>query len=271
MHRGSKRPRTVAGHYGSVAKHQSGFIGVFRGLREHNNLMKRCLIERVVSGAVVSAPEASFCFVDMCCGRGGDVGKWAHAVQSRQLKHGLVLCFDASETAMEECWRRQQSVDAPAVQFVNFAGTTADDFFGRRLFARYSPVVHGATMMFALNYVWASRSVWLEGLCACLHPGGVVGLVFADSARIEDGTVPRSVISNPTPSGYTFTLDGLVDCPEQRVSRAAVVSAFEGHGLELLEELQLTSSSSLPAGMSQYEARIASVYCWLTFRKRVER
>lgn len=232
---------TNAEHYNKVAQTQKGFTSVFKGLREYNNLQKRLIIEAL-------AAHRPGVILDIGCGRGGDVQKWKHSAPA-----ALYIGVDHAGGALAELETRAQQIGL-AVKTYN-AGIVA-------YFSNLRKAVSDVTvMMFCLNYFWNDRQLWLGDLCATTR--SAIGIVFLDSEKCA--TLPRSVISDETETSYRFTLDGLVDCVEEKVALCDLQREFAQHGWTHMHTLQHNEKQL--KSLTPYERKVCSAYSMCVFTR----
>lgn len=169
---------------------------------------------------------AGGCHLDLCCGRGGDVGKLA----GRRPR--VVVGVDACAAALEEAARRASSVafpSHPAFRFflVDLSAPTSAHLSGKLERYRFSSI----SVMFALHYLTggeaslANFAAFLSGIPTA--PGGCVlyGIApdwrflrdIADRGADEyspfDGCVVSGLGGLRATGKYSFRLRGCVEGP----------------------------------------------------------
>jgi len=179
------------------------------GWRRACNDGKRALIVRACT-LCAHAPPAELRVLDLACGCGGDLGKWAHAARAlRAPCH--VIGVDASPASVKEALRR-------AVQFLPLGLRVT---LAQASLAVAAPVWRGTSLakqapfdiiscMFALHYLVADRAettALFSYIAALLRPGGVFICVE---------TRPPAVLRT-LPASDAFTLDFPDHAPERVV------------------------------------------------------
>ena len=178
-----------------------------RALREEHNAVKAFLIEWAASW--VRGPKH---VVDLACGKGGDVNKWApHAT--------TYVGVDVSEPALQEARRRAD--ERPRTRHFRFEHSDAAEF---RL-----PSCNVVSMQLALHYLCDREErvrALLRNVGGALRPGGVFIVTTVDERAV------------PGPGGfgqqYLFALPPCIDpTPEYKVPLQAVRDLAREAGLEL--------------------------------------
>ncbi|KAJ1662965.1 mRNA cap guanine-N7 methyltransferase [Coemansia sp. RSA 1813] len=243
---GNAAANLVAQHYNSRRQ-----LGVrdrlhtkITGLRIFNNWTKSVLINRHASrGSRV---------LDLGCGKGGDLRKWAHANIGEYV--GMDIASVSVEQAQERYNEMRRICKFPARFF-------AQDCYGEPLEKTMHPPDYQADLIsaqFCLHYAFESETKarqMMSNVATHLAPGGAFICTIPNSnwlvkkARSAGsksfGNSVYSVEFAEYPDtdssiarfgcAYSFTLDEAVDdCMEYLVHMPSFVSLAQEHGLELL-------------------------------------
>ena len=173
-------------------------------LKKFHNEVKRELIRTYAGGARR--------LLDLACGRGGDLQKWADA-EVRE-----VVAVDLSPKEIEEARRRYRELRGKRVQ-VDFqqtddVGVTSPLLFGPQ--HSRSDAFDAVTCMFALHYFFASEAALrhlLTTVAANLRPGGYFFGVCPDGARVQ-----QAITSTPGAQGLTNKVFGLKPVLDGKIS-----------------------------------------------------
>eukprot|EP01012_Entosiphon_sulcatum_P019810 TRINITY_DN24769_c0_g1_i1.p1 TRINITY_DN24769_c0_g1~~TRINITY_DN24769_c0_g1_i1.p1 ORF type:complete len:1005 (-),score=151.62 TRINITY_DN24769_c0_g1_i1:26-3040(-) len=179
--------QAVAQHYDEItAKSLDEHTGERSEMRLFNNWVKALLIQEYVS-PLFSRPVV----LDVCCGKGGDLGKWVKA------KARLIVGADVSPKAIEAAQQRHGE---------RFADVNAHfvccDCFGSELSTRIGQVVAPlrppaetgpffdvVCCMFAMHYAFQTEQrarAFIQNVAAHLKPGGVfIGTTVDDRELIS--------------------------------------------------------------------------------------
>uniref|UniRef100_A0A182K726 mRNA cap guanine-N(7) methyltransferase n=1 Tax=Anopheles christyi TaxID=43041 RepID=A0A182K726_9DIPT len=255
---GEKHSTIVASHYnkledrGLVARKQSNIYF----MRNFNNWIKSVVIDKYTTLAkgrqLLGSP---FRVLDMCCGKGGDLIKWANA----NVTH--LICTDIAQVSLEQCESRFNTMDQwsrdnqrpPKVEFF------AADATLQQLRTKYrdpSIKLHLVSCQFAFHYSFESfkqADCMLKNAAECLEEGFYFIGTMPDAneimkrqRRAMSDTFGNDIYSikflcdtdNPPLFGakYNFQLDEVVDCPEFLVHFPTFEKLALKHGLRLVEK-----------------------------------
>lgn len=285
----------VAAHYDSVAagatlaaRQSSPLIA----LRAVNNFMKANLL-----GDFCRKP--GFRVLDMACGKGGDLFKWA------KLGVREWVGVDIARGAVNEAVSRYNGMKER--RFV--ARFVAADATRVPIWKHIGPVATGgagfdlASCQFALHYGCGSEAharMMLWNIAAFLKPGAHFVATTVDEAALRSRLAKspdKMTLSNehfslrmhaPLPAsdkdldfglGYDFALGDLVDCPEFVVPTAKLQAVAAEFDLQLVfsanfskmydkYKMKAKYNRMLPAHASQAEWDIISLYKIMVFAKR---
>lgn len=289
----------VAAHYsgrpnGSAEERESSQI---IALRKYNNWVKSALLEQFCGSA---GGDGCVVALDLCCGKGGDIGKWA----KRGARH--VVMADVALESVRQALERYDQLTQRTRHVFTATWICADCC--RVELSRHVPsgvCYDVVSCQFALHYSFASEKTaraLLANASARLRPGGhfvgtipnadelvrrlkaAPGLEFGNSiykVKFDSKTdFPRFG------ARYRFTLlDALDDLPEYLVHFRSLVELAKEYGLELVlgspfekfrqevaaqnSQLALALQRSLGGvDMSQDEHEAFSLYLAFAFRKR---
>lgn len=284
---------------GRVAAHYDGkrALGVAQRnaspiihLRHFNNWVKAVLLEKHWrSGAVL----------DLCCGMGGDLGKYARMGVRR------VVGVDISEASLQEAARRLGGLHAPAMQCTFVPADACAVDLGALLPRDVQFTL--VSCQFALHYAFESEArarQFLANVASRLLPGGyfvgtttnvarileraaagpafgnsVFSITFDDGIKFDDKQPPPG---SPFGRRLRFSLVGAVDdCPEYLVDAPALCALASAVGLQLQSMLpfhdfysQHTTHHALlrsmqrgSRGMTPDEWEAIGLYSAFVFRK----
>lgn len=266
---------TPAQHYDSLAVPSLAerATGQTYLLKQLHNSFKRTLIEKHARGADL--------LVDVACGRGNDLHKWAAAGIKR------VVGVDVSGAQIAEARRRAknaQHIGTRATFCVSSPDLAAlDELKGR--------TADAVTCMFALNYFWETdehASGLFQHVRRVLKPGGTFFGVCADGARVVEFLNPHAAAESPPletdayelvplwrgfpaafGSSYTLRIaDTVLDnnsalAPEHLVYWPVLRDVARAHGFEpLQEEFEHVDSSSLPSQALRDISRINASFAF---------
>lgn len=241
-------------------------------LKRFHNHIKRRLLESFAEGGVV---------LDIGCGRGGDIAKWAACGAKR------VVALDVSADSIAEAGARLRRSGIPVdVRFVH------GDFLRCEEDAVGPPHSFDvAACMFALHYFWKSAKsarAFFAKLDDCLRPGGVFLGVVPDGDKILElcGSLPYASPDGafrltPTERGYIMCIaDTVVDgdtTPEEYfLFEEHLAGIAAEHGFEPVHpECPDTRPSAggvfhhLVPPFSGGFSQASSVYAAFAFRKRL--
>uniref|UniRef100_A0AAG5CNH7 mRNA cap guanine-N(7) methyltransferase n=1 Tax=Anopheles atroparvus TaxID=41427 RepID=A0AAG5CNH7_ANOAO len=252
-----KHSAIVASHYnqiedrGLVARKQSNIIF----MRNFNNWIKSVVIEKYTTLVKQRTPLGSpFRVLDMCCGKGGDLNKWANA----NVTH--LICTDIAQVSLEQCESRFNGMypgdrDIPRRPKVEFFVADATLQQLRTKYRDPSTKLHLVSCQFAFHYSFESfkqADCMLKNAAECLEEGFYFIGTMPDANEIMKRQ--RMAMSdsfgndiynikflcdtdNPPLFGakYNFQLDEVVDCPEFLVHFPTFEKLALKHGLRLVE------------------------------------
>lgn len=178
-----------------------------RNLRNEHNKVKAILIDWACNW--VRGPKH---VVDLACGKGGDINKWANTASS-------YVGVDKSQPALHEARRRAQ--ERQSTQGYTFVHADAANFV--------LPPCNIVSMQFALHYMCSSKNqlqTLMQNIGKALQPNGVFIL----------STVDERAVPGPNNFGvqYMFCLPPCIDeTPEYKVPIDMVRSIASQNSLEL--------------------------------------
>jgi mRNA (guanine-N7-)-methyltransferase len=176
-------------------------------LRAANNAIKATLISRFSVGATV---------LDLACGKGGDLGKWARNACTLYL--GIDISAECLQSAQQRARRYVQM--ETAFQKFDLRSMPLPPLHPTHRFSN-------VTCMFAFHYFWEDeihvRRV-LETVWQNLAPGGRFLLTLPDAEQIQQRSGTRNATYSIGPisdtGAYCFTLgDRVQECTEFIVPR----------------------------------------------------
>ena len=240
--------------------------------------------------------------IDLCCGRGGDIHKWAQVLG----RTGHVLALDASPTALEEAQRRltealatvdnttkKTNIHVPAdTQFKRVPDVTDPWLWTRWL--PDVPLANCITCFFALHYAWdceARARAMLTNvaaklqagtgtfICTLLHWPAVVtrlgGKSSWDNALCHIELQPEPNWARHTGVGPMFTFQlrasnvlAAEACIEHAVRPETLCIWAKSAGLELLHgPLPFAELRAPNAGLSPDERDVSDLYAAWVFTR----
>ncbi|XP_053681393.1 mRNA cap guanine-N7 methyltransferase [Anopheles nili] len=225
-------------------------------MRNFNNWIKSVVIEKYTTLLKQRIPLGSpFRVLDMCCGKGGDLNKWASA----HVTH--LICTDIAQVSLEQCEARfsqmyQRDRDSQRRPKVEFFAADATLQQLRTKYSDPSIKLHLVSCQFAFHYSFESfkqADCMLKNAAECLEEGFYFIGTIPDANEIMKRQ--RSAMAdsfgndiynikflcdtdNPPLFGakYNFQLDEVVDCPEFLVHFPTLVKLALKHGLRLVEK-----------------------------------
>lgn len=164
--------------------------------REFNNLIKAHQIKWASTIARECFEKEKVDVVDLCCGRGGDLTKWA------QIPLGFVFMTDASLECVSEAAARYSTVKGMSIKCKDKKGFKArfavHDAFDTKaktllkelqLLGTKGQHFHVASCQFSIHYSCGSRDYldyFLSCVSASLAPGGIfIGTTISDEAIVN--------------------------------------------------------------------------------------
>lgn len=177
-------------------------------LKKYHNDVKRALLQEFVTPGDT--------LLDLACGRGGDLRKWADA----GVAH--VIGIDISSKALEEAHRRYHTIKPPFSFETHHVLTLKDRPWTCGDAHRPVDII---TCMFALHYFFETENsarTFLRTVASNLKPGGKFVCVLPDGQRINQWLIenrkdelvrvtPRwSGLPQPFGSAYTCAIDDTV-------------------------------------------------------------
>lgn len=155
-------------HYDSTRFHtqRDRAQGVLFKLKKFHNSIKRDLIMTYAHNA-----ES---VLDVCCGRGGDLQKWASA------RVRYVCGLDLSPVEIQEARRRYTTLAPRFLKCEFHVADLSKPYLCTRLY-------DAVTCMFGLHYFFESESVldtFLDTVCRSLKPGGVFFGIAPNETRV---------------------------------------------------------------------------------------
>lgn len=206
------------------------------------NALKAVLIDESFDLWLACAHKPLASVLDLCCGRGGDLLKWAQRGQK------LYVGLDATPRCVEEAERRLRGLCARGVVGLSASFYVCDA--RRDKFPCADGSVDIASVQFGLQYLFGSEQDArhaVSELRRCMSHGGVLSCIYPDGDRVrkaisEGGrfghfglTGDASSFDADPPFGisYSFSLGGSSPCEEYAVSTAMLESMLREHGFVL--------------------------------------
>lgn len=248
-------------------------------LRIHNNFIKALLIQKFRH---VSSTLHIF---DICCGSGGDIGKYAHLPNIR-----LLVGMDHADQLIQECETKYNNLHKPLFQakFVNI------DCHLQKIdsFLDSSIQFHLVFCQFAAHYAFESEQR-LRGFlsnCSCrLMPGGYLIMTIPNSQYIQQllkdnhnqkiGDEPlwsiqllhdleqKSKLKPEDDSKfgnkYMFHLADSVDCPEPYIDLDLLANMAKEYNLyiEFIQSLEDFKKAEEKEHRAEYEQLYKQMHC----------
>lgn len=246
----------VSKHYDKVSKSEAALYKershspIFQ-LRKFNNFCKNVLIQTYVS--LLKQQKRPVRALDLCCGRGGDLGKWSRAGVN------YLLCADISNDSIDECVSRYSEMgEQNSLKAEFLVSDCASEHFWDRV-AMEPKIVDLTTCQFALHYAFENfqkATVMLHNACAHLSPGGYFLGIIPNSFEILRhfkkkgfGKISNDVFEIQMTSFenqlfgavYHFRLDELVDCPEFLIYFPLLKEMLKRHNMRCVRWEPLSS------------------------------
>lgn len=281
------QPAAPPAHYAALAEEGVAARRASRtaGLRALNNEAKRALFERALSEV---QPLGALRVVDLCCGRGGDVGKFLELSEAL----GLPLAYVGVDVSAEQVSRgRARHPGAPGVRW------GVSDCFApgkaRQAALEAAPEMaagaHLVSCQFALHYACSSAErlgALLDAADSLCAKGGVFALSTTDAGPLLEyalqeqspDAVCRVALEEPVPGGafgaaVHFRLDDRVNDREWLVHAPTVISELARRNFQLIlwENLQnFTAQSGCSfRGVTSEDWGVCRLYAVGLFRKAV--
>jgi mRNA (guanine-N7-)-methyltransferase len=205
-------------------------------LRGFNNWVKMLIIQRYTSGY----KPFSCNVLDLCCGKGGDLGKFSKA------RIGNLTCVDVIPTNAIKKRYDEMKGYRPMAKFIS------KDCFVETLSPPVIPYDY-VNCQFAIHYAFETESKarrLFENAVSNLSSGGHFAFTTIDATKLllslksnPNGfgnsifkvKPDKSMTNDKFGSKYYFTLDGSIDdCPEYLVRPDIVVGLASEYGLKLV-------------------------------------
>ena len=179
------------------------------------------------------------CVLDLCCGRGGDLLKWAQRGQK------LYVGLDATPLCIAEAERRLGGLFARGTVGLGASFHVCDA--RRERFPCADASINIASVQFGIQYLFEAKETVAHALSEirrCMTPGGVFACVYPDGERVRSallrdggrfghfGLAGDAARFDAEPFGipYVYSIAGSEPCEEYAVSRAALEDALASHG-----------------------------------------
>lgn len=249
-------------HYDTVAANAQLYDKQWSGLRCINNRVKALLIQLLTQEL---SPDKTH-FLDVCCGRGGDIKKWD---QNRELE---VLGIDLSRVSVQEANNRAKNTT-----HINFNAVMGDVRFELANICGKDNW-DGAALHFCLNYIWDKKEDFIGQLQSALIDHSYVSVIFTHNGILENAPWD-CVQTTPGCDGvYNFHLGGLVDAQEHVLQIEEVIHEFSKQGFkayklwcsirDAFDDLKhLSKFEKPPLSMTTAECRLADQYAVCIFQK----
>ncbi|XP_023951484.2 mRNA cap guanine-N7 methyltransferase [Bicyclus anynana] len=252
----SKRARShanvVAAHYNHIEEKgvQERFNSPIFYLRNFNNWVKSVLIQEYTDRIREKDYGKVIRVLDICCGKGGDLGKW----QKARAEH--VVFADIADVSIDQCKSRYDDLKRRIGRLFTAEFIAADCTRDVLRHKYHDPSIKFdlASCQFGLHYSFESLAQarrMLANISECLKPGGYFIGTVPDAYEIvsrcqksQDGAFGNRIFNikllfdpaNGYPlfgAKYDFHLEGVVDCPEFLVNFELFVKLATEYGLEL--------------------------------------
>ncbi|XP_055585898.1 mRNA cap guanine-N7 methyltransferase [Uranotaenia lowii] len=254
--RADNHTTVVASHYNQLKELGRGarYRTKIFYMRNFNNWIKSVLISKYVNQIRDKLRWGSpLRVMDMCCGKGGDLLKWANG----NITH--LICTDIAEISVQQCEERYQAMrQRPDNSKLFTAEFFAADATLQRLREKYkdpSIDLNLVSCQFAFHYCFESlkqAKFMLKNAAECLKTDGYFIGTIPDAYEImkrqrqagsdsfgNDRYKITFLCDTEHPplfgAKYNFQLDGVVDCPEFLVHFPTLVKLARKHGLKLIE------------------------------------
>lgn len=283
------QPAAPPAHYAALAEEgvASRRASRIAGLRSINNEAKRALFERAIS-ELDTPPVGGVRIVDLCCGRGGDVGKFV------ELSEAITepLAYVGVDVSPEQVSRgRARHPGAPGIRWA-VADCFSPEKAAKAVLEAAPDMAGGAHIVscqFALHYACSASTrlhALLDAVDALCVDGGVFCLTTTDAGPLLEyalqeqsaDAVCHVTLEEPVPEGpfgaaVHFRLDDRVNDREWLVHAPTLVSELQRRGFEkiLWENLQdfSTNSGCSFRGVTSEDWGVSRLYAVGLFRKRL--
>jgi SAM-dependent methyltransferase len=235
--------QAIRSFYGKLADEPSGTRNVWRGF---NNFLKQSIMEEFVSDLRVDyMNDCKYSVLDVGCGTGGDLGKWA------RLEASNYMGFDGSESSIKCLLGR--NLQGFQMKVSAFCGDFTTIEAWDRVPAKKFDVV---SCQFAAHYAFAEKAsarAFMTGIANALSSRGRAIIVTTDAEEWRFKSKRKwgpAIISdcNDTATSfgdrYMFQLDSRVCAPEWWVHKSSFKTEVEAVGLEIAFEANLCSFAS---------------------------
>lgn len=221
-------------------------------LRSFNNWIKSVLIQEHIEKLREKDYGRPLRVLDICCGKGGDIGKW----QKARVEH--VVFADIAEVSVEQCKARydEQKRHSQRLFTAEFISVDCSKSTLRDKYKDPSINFDLVSCQFGLHYSFESyeqANRMLNNISECLKAGGYfIGTIpnayeiikrasISENNEFSNRVYNIKLLFNPDDDGYPlfggkyhFHLDGVVDCPEFLVNFELFVKLAAKYGLELV-------------------------------------
>ncbi|XP_068621347.1 mRNA cap guanine-N7 methyltransferase [Battus philenor] len=243
----------VAAHYNHIEEKglKERFNSPIFYLRNFNNWVKSVLIQEYIDKIREKNYGKPLKVLDICCGKGGDLGKW----QKAHVEH--VVFADIAEVSVQQCEARYEDLKRRqgrlfSAEFISVDCTKATL---RDKYKDPSISFDIVSCQFGLHYSFESLGQarrMLTNISECLAPGGyffgtipnayeiVSRAQKASNNMFENRIYQIKLLFDPKKGyplfggKYDFHLEGVVDCPEFLVNFNLFVKLAAEYGLELV-------------------------------------
>ncbi|CAG4944158.1 unnamed protein product [Colias eurytheme] len=220
----------VAAHYNHLEEKglRERFNSPIFYLRNFNNWVKSVLIQEYVDKIREKDYGRPLKVLDICCGKGGDMGKW----QKARVEH--VVFADIAEVSVQQCKERYKDMRGNSFSAQFIAADCTKECL-RNKYVDPSIRFDIVSCQFGLHYSFESLGQarrMLMNITECLKPGGYffgtlpnANEIVSRAQKSENGEFGNRIYSiklmfdakdgYPLFGGkYDFHLEGVVDCPE---------------------------------------------------------
>jgi SAM-dependent methyltransferase len=214
--------------------------------RAFNNFLKQTIMEEFVSDLRIDyMNDFKYSVLDVGCGTGGDLGKWA------RMEASTYMGFDGSESSIKCLLGR--NLQGFQMKVSAFCGDFTTIEAWDRVPAKKFDVV---SCQFAAHYAFAEKAsarAFMTGIANALSSRGRAIIITTDaeewrhkSKRNWGPAQITSMLEQQVPYGdrYMFQLDSRVCAPEWWVHKSSFRAEVEAVGLEIAFEANLCSYAS---------------------------
>ncbi|KAL4712928.1 hypothetical protein ACJJTC_011998 [Scirpophaga incertulas] len=243
----------VAAHYNHIEEKglDERFNSPIFYLRNFNNWVKSVLIKEFIDKLREKDYGRSLKVLDICCGKGGDLGKW------KKCRVDRVVFADIAKVSVQQCQTRYEDLRRRNDRLFNAEFIAADctkDTL-RDKYADPSIKFDVVSCQFGLHYSFESlvqARRMLTNISECLKPDGFFFGTIPNAYEIISRAQKSKAYSfgnriysikllfDPNQgyplfgAKYDFHLEGVVDCPEFLVNFEVFVKLAAQYGLELV-------------------------------------